>query len=245
MSLDKDPDATLGSLIEKYIGPVEEHLLQHEDIEKTSRTRGLANWYRLNYCIANEVERSQLSILLSEQQKESYCLLHEWWTAAYSDESTSLAHSLELIDDCQSLESSDDLPGQWSLLLGHLQLKRWPPGNIEVDESLQRQISPYDAVLQRLYNTEFESSTFYSTMSEGSLRTVDSHRRDASMKAWSQKTSWRCFEFLRGYDSDHDTTLLEDIATRKPQDMMLARSVLERQETMAPPIRACAWLTVG
>ncbi|KAJ9608145.1 hypothetical protein H2200_007133 [Cladophialophora chaetospira] len=242
MSLGVDPGASLGTVIEAYLGPVEEHLLQHEDFKKNSSTRGLANWYRFNYCVFNDEDRVEFSRLLSKQQKESYCLLHEWWTAAYSDESTSLAHVLAIIDDCQNLESSDDKPGQWNLLLSHLQLKRWPTGDIEVVDSLQQQ--NYDTVLRRLYSTEFGTSTYYGTISSPPLPTIEQHRRDASTKAWGQKTAWKSFDFLRYSSAEHIDGNCEDVEIKTSQHVSSARLALEFQEITAPPISACSWLKV-
>lgn len=242
------PNATLGHVIELYLGPIEN--LELEDFPGNDmRTRGLANWYRFNYCLINKEHCERFVPLLSKQQREAYCLLYDWWTASYSDAAVSLASILDISDQCKSLQSLDCSPAvDWASVLSHLQLKRFPPPGdrkIEVSPPDRRPLT-YDNVLWDLYKMEFERNQGFSDDEPQAYasRWIQEDRRRAAVQAWCQNTVWHCFhEALHDELGTHGCAgLYSTVSTKEHAGSVIVGKLRPRTQSFAPPVRSCPWL---
>ena len=113
----EDPEASLGFLIEQVLGSTEDGYLV---VENGNKRRGLRNWYRLN----DQFE--DFECFLSETQRKSYSLIHDWWTARYCDAGVSLANIIDIVDECGDIQDENEDPEGWTNASRHLALKRWP-----------------------------------------------------------------------------------------------------------------------
>ncbi|RDW56568.1 hypothetical protein BP6252_14096 [Coleophoma cylindrospora] len=185
--------AGLGVVIENFMGPLEAELLEEELPGGT--TRILANWYRLTYCLLDEEHRHELRAIMSTDQKRSYCLLWEWWTAAYQDPGTSLTEILNIASSSRDLDPKNENKDSWKAVLSHLELRHWPEGEISVLRPSAPGSTGYHEALSSLFKAEFAvwMGDYERDATIGSLKHA---RRNANVSAYCQQMAMCCFRTL-------------------------------------------------
>ncbi|KAF2727761.1 hypothetical protein EJ04DRAFT_594023 [Polyplosphaeria fusca] len=203
-------------------------------------------WYRLNYYFAaknsHHDELSQLDI----EQRASYQLLHDWWTAKYQDASFCLAAILEILDDVdpETMLNEADLTEEskraFDTILSHLRLDRWPVGDIvepAPQEDPESENQHYHERLWFLFKCEFLFESCYNPIkqAERSFANRRGARKQAAVYAYCQKLGWLALSEA----SPHSV---------QAQDLPLKYSESATQDavfnigTIGPVVRPCPWL---
>lgn len=139
---------------------------------------------------------------MSNLQKHVFLVLYEWWTASYQDAHLSLAAVLDILTPCgnvevvlKQLEQPDE---SWAILLRHLQLKRWPTGDIVeplVFEDSKTSEWRYQESLRWLFSCEFLNDQIYDPVNEEQYEIGE--RRDSRHQglrwAYCQMMGWRVY----------------------------------------------------
>jgi len=146
----------------------------------------LIAWYTLNFYLSNEAFRPKLEALLSDAQKRSYCLLWEWWTAAYQDPAFSLAVIIDITSKFEVFGNAED--GMKELLMGHLQLHTWPTGELQTPKVNIPDAKGYHDDMLVLFDWEFDL--------EYDSKMLEATRQQAVFSAYGQHAAMTCFRML-------------------------------------------------
>ncbi|KAK7715473.1 hypothetical protein SLS57_006860 [Botryosphaeria dothidea] len=233
---------SLRVLLETIKGPYPD--LTNSDISELGR--GLAEWYRFNYYMAQEHHRDELNGLMSVEQRGSYRLLLEWWTAAYQDSAYSLAAILDYTSHLEDLSGTN--PGRdgnreenWSLVFQHLYLKSWPDGPIPDPEFTGRLWSPgegYNALMESLFRLEFAAGlNLYPAMRDDEPPDITHYReyfREQGVRyAYCQEMGYKLF--LKAYPEHRSEKCL---LGKKGKPPGAGHAALTR----GPVFNPCPWL---
>ncbi|KAF4313016.1 hypothetical protein GTA08_BOTSDO01700 [Botryosphaeria dothidea] len=176
-------ECSLGTLIFRYYHGDENLETQiSSDDPEIKATVALDYWYTLNFCLMVKGRYPDLEALMTEDQKRSYQLLVDWWTAAYQDPAASLAFILEME------------------VLEYLELRRWPSGDIQ--DSSERVVEYdvrdcYHESLRNLFEIEFRDFGLYNDTTEQTLNLLKDYRHSAIRPAYSQQAAMWCYEVAR------------------------------------------------
>lgn len=164
------------------------------------RSEGLLNWYRLTNAMLEEPTnptRSALETRMSAWQRSSCKVLYEWWTASYQDAGHSLAAIFDIIRGCADLEAvSTDDGGlekyDWQRIMRHLELKRWPVGDIEGPG--RPVVLIYHAAILDLFEAEFRRDAESEMVSRTEwCHILHQRRRSAMMGSFCRHLAWRLY----------------------------------------------------
>lgn len=164
----------------------------------TSRaSEGLLNWYRLTHIMLKDptnASRKSIENRMSTWQRSSFNVLYEWWTASYQEAAHSLTAIFDMLDGCDDLEAVPIEDGglekdDWERVIRHLELKRWPEGDIEEWDEPMTLI--YHIPMENLFRAEFHKDAESEMVSRSEWSHVLHHkRRDAVMRAYCQNLAW-------------------------------------------------------
>ncbi|KAI1742427.1 hypothetical protein F4680DRAFT_31994 [Xylaria scruposa] len=247
----------LGALVEDIFGT-----FPPSPQEKKRHTKGLWNWYRLNYLLMSAETAQKLACAMGPWQKHSFQLLKDWWTAAYQDPGYSLFDILDIVSDSDQLpalntfEDTSRTEEAWDNLLKHLQLRRWPRGEIKQPSKIWDTRNPsrsYNERLRFLFMCEFffEGNYRPELEDESNFGTREWARRTSAQYAYCQAVSWEAF-YCDGRRAD---TLL-DSGNAKPSTYhkhpvnraIEAVEILNNEDPIArilahgPMTEPCPWL---
>ncbi|KAI0546642.1 hypothetical protein F4679DRAFT_406348 [Xylaria curta] len=241
---------SLGALVENVLGQVPAQILSDDN---SGHTRGLANWYRLNHVLTTDhPSGSLIRAVMSNQQEHVLLLLYEWWTASYQEPRLSQAAILEIIEHCSNFEAAlypcEQLRDSWRAVLRHLQLKRWPTGDITKSSAVELSKWRYHETLGRLFACEF---IFDYSSEPGSEEIAVFLRRDARHDglrwAYCQKMAWKVYEAHKG---SGDGNPLEDDGFQKARvpsfftdiEARLSGNPFDNFLSRGPILNPCHWL---
>lgn len=230
----KSPTRSLGQVAEDCFGPAEVEGVNFEVI------RALTNFYRLQYLVYLPI--AVVDKIFSWEQRHSYQLLFDWWTAAFQDSSVPLRY-FERFLGCSSIIAqtlkttlSETRPDLF-ICIG-LHTDALMPAHSRVTKELDE--SPYNSALCALFIHEFLSAQTYNWQREDPS-TLSSLRRDAALEAYRQQVS---FESIRGrrinphlHDVSAESRPRPFICSHQASDPSYPRTVQR-----GPLIRACSWL---
>lgn len=250
---DEAVDLSLGSLSEVILGPLDKSLteVKYEVLRKYldtsdinfewfknarnifSTTSAIANWYRLNYLLLAQDNkdhplRTSLLSIMSVRDRQIFRLLHEWWTAAYSEPAFSLAAILSRLDFCNDLSKlwSED---EWKAIHRCLALRVWPKGDVvEPDFDIMK----YHSTMDHLFFDEFQNMDM-DIKSRGDIR------MQAFEAAYLQQAGWHIL---------HGTESMATGDSKLPEPDLFAKSLpgepgFESLASKGPMVEPCPWLT--
>lgn len=167
------------------------------------RSEGLLNWYRLTHAMLEEPTnptRTALETRMSAWQRSSFKVLYEWWTASYQDAGHSLAAIFDIIRGCADLEAVPIDDGglekyDWERIMRHLELKRWPVGDIEGPYTPGRPVVLiYHAAILDLFEAEFRRDAESEMVSKSEwCHILHQRRRSAMMGSFCHHLAWRLY----------------------------------------------------
>lgn len=175
----------LMSLVEDVYAPLDWKVTSEPSDSKCyimQRSRPLINWFRLQHFVS-----IGFADLLGEEQRNSYRLLFDWWTAAYGRPSTPLSYCSQL----QSLVHQnprfrhfiDEYEELWICIQNSF------PETLSDMQSGEAGHSDYDKALYRLFMAEF--ADFRTCINEASedYSSLRAHRIQAAREAYYQQAS--------------------------------------------------------
>lgn len=192
-------ECSLGTLIFRYYRGDEKLETQiSSDDPEIKATVALDCWYTLNFCLMVKGRYPDLEALMTEDQKRSYQLLVDWWTAAYQDPAASLAFILEITTLSMELPTASEYSKNlYREVLEYLELQRWPSGDIQdpSERIFEYDVSDcYHESLRNLFEIEFRDIGLYNDTTEQTLNLLKDYRHSAIRPAYSQQAAMRCYE---------------------------------------------------
>lgn len=192
-------ECSLGTLIFRYYRGDEKLETQiSSDDPEIKATVALDYWYTLNFCLMVKGRYPDLEALMTEDQKRSYQLLVDWWTAAYQDPAASLAFILEITTLSMELPTASEYSKNlYREVLEYLELQRWPSGDIQdpSERIFEYDVSDcYHESLRNLFEIEFRDIGLYNDTTEQTMNLLKDYRHSAIRPAYSQQAAMRCYE---------------------------------------------------
>jgi hypothetical protein len=254
----------LGLVVDSILGPLPVVKWSRITPEMSALTTGLANWYRLtSLVVGNSSSAYAVSKALSPAQQKSYRLLWQWWTAAYQYPARSLATTLDIISSCEDLsifeEGNPELPQVWEVAIKHLQVRRWPVGDVKELRPYDEAGDSYSDVMRQHWEWEFTAyaSVHTFTGSVEACGNIERARLQAALTSFCQLAAWSCYS--TSSDERHSKNYLAadegpDISKLSParshpadeaDSMSLLKSCFDLNIQHGPAIETCRWLESG
>lgn len=230
----KSPTRSLGQVAEDCFSPAEVEGIKFEVI------RGLTNFYRLQYLVY--LPTVDVDKIFSWEQRHSYQLLFDWWTAAFQDDSVPLQYFRQflarspIITQTLTTTLSETRPDLFNCIDLHTDalMHAHSPGPSKVDNS------SYNSALSALFIHEFLSAQTYNRQ-RGDQSTLSSLRRNAALEAYCQQVAFESFRGRRINPHLHDVS-----AESRPRPFICSHQASDpsypRTVQRGPLIRACSWL---
>lgn len=160
----------------------------------------LRYWYRLNYYVALQHEKGAPHLPLAEKHWFLYQLLHDWWTARYSDTAFPRATIFELITRFEEkLYIQDDNSGAVEakdLVMAHLRLTTWFSGD-KKDAPSDNVVESYHyhERLRILFEHHFARSVAYSPLDDTEHDRFGRQQAQerAAVSAYCQQLAWKVY----------------------------------------------------
>lgn len=229
---DESPVRPLGQIAEDCFGPAEVEGIRFDVI------RALTNFYRLQFLVSMvDVDR-----IFSWEQRYSYQLLFDWWTAAFQDPSVPFQYFKTLFSLspilAQELQTTLDQtrPCLFACIVHHTHALVHSHNGVPTELNK----SPYNAVLSNLFKLEFGLTSTYNRQREDRPALLLLRPR-AAREAYRQQVWFESFHGRRInphlHDMSDDSRPCPFICSHQASDPSCPRTVQR-----GPLIRACSWL---
>ncbi|KAI1448784.1 hypothetical protein F5Y02DRAFT_430623 [Annulohypoxylon stygium] len=197
--------------------------------------RALMNWYRLQFVFSS----GDADFFITWDQRYTYHLLFDWWTAAFDDPKAPRAYAEILIAQSPILKKQVEekyFVGKhrdlWECIGQHFGLLPRLPPDFSLNE---KDLSEYDKALWELFLTEFFRGDVYD---DYNIDFIKSARQQAAFTAYHRQAGMR-----------HDTSLRPPIILQhRTIENSFACSIEAsdprhpRHINRGPLLRACPWL---
>lgn len=229
---DESPTRSLGLVAEDCFGPAEMEGVKLEVI------RALTNFYRLQYLVSHMT--AHVDRIFSWEQRYSYQLLFDWWTAAFQDPAVPLryfymvlAQSPIIVRELETtlIQTRPELFACISIHMNALQ-----PGHSRMTTELDE--SEYNNIMWALFIQEFIFSRAYNRQEENPSMSL---RRSAAREAYRQQVAFESFRGQRINPHLHDM-LAESLSTSFICSHQASDTCYSRTVQRGPLMRACSWL---
>ncbi|KAI0146487.1 hypothetical protein BJ166DRAFT_65726 [Pestalotiopsis sp. NC0098] len=235
----QSPENSLGRLVEDICGTPASNSSSNTIADNI--IRGLTNWYRLQGLFwTGIVER-----FIAWDQRYSYQLIFDWWTATIDDPEVPAASLAALIGGSKSLKtqvkSEIAVHGELLLCIQETYAMLGFHGSTSPPSVSWPEYSDYNKALWKLFIYEFANPGTYDAAADPGGSIMRSIRRDAAIKAYCRQASLQCSNTpsqpTRLRPEARGEHILGIIFTHQASDPHFPR-VLSR----GPLIRACPWL---
>lgn len=192
---------SLGRFVEDMYDPVPEVQrlnVCEEEVNDRDFIRGFTNWYRLQFFYSHSTGDSFFNGIMSQDQKNSYLLLFDWWTAAFQHPSVPIAYLFLAVQAAPTLAKEDKAgilgshPELWGCMSKHVNILRPTSQDDPIPINPVHMQNQYAMSMWQLFRKEFINPEAYDANDAIEDMILRAHRRDAAIKAYCQQAGMEC-----------------------------------------------------